>query len=599
MDDKLLQNEPPMPAQAVSTARVLWWFFGGALALFLFFYAIRPLSDPDLWWHLKTGEVMIQNGGWLQSDPFSYAGDGVVSAREALILKGYWLWQLTAYGLYALLGFNGIFLLNLLTIGTLAGVVVQQLRRQQVNSALAALLLSLGFYLLRATYPLERPQVLSFLLATILLALLARVREGGELGWTLPLLMLLWANLHGGFVVGDLILLCFSVGAVLEYRHDLPRLRHLLTWSSVALAASLLNPTGALVFSELFTFHGSVLLRGVTEYQSTWVIFQRGDWSVVILWLLIGLYGVGVWRARRLYWPDLIVALFLAVFSVAYLRNMAFFAVAMLPSLGFYLQQGVSRRQGQLPTFVSGLLLTLCATLLLVLSYQDWQEREGAGPVKLLYPEQAITFLRASGLQGRMFNSYEYGGYLLWRLFPSSQVFIDGRGLEERVFIDCQKLLAASPTRVDGRSEYEGLLDRYRIDYVFQRIYDNNGRIQPLMKSLLNNPEWVPVYLDDYVYILVRRNAKNAEVITAYRMDHNDFKKRLLRIFDGLCQYFPQKIAFQVGRAELLLFLGRYDEANAQVAAVAAAAPHNPFLPGLQRDLEILRGRMRRGTDSF
>lgn len=594
MNDMPRQNEAAPRAGGEIFAEKMAWLFFAAFGIFLVLYATRPLSDPDFWWHLKTGEVMAQNRGWLQSDPFTFSGDGVVSAREALILKGYWLWQLTAYAFNSLFGLTGIFLLNLLTLGAMAGVVVQQLRRQQAGSLLIALLLSPGFFLLSANYPLERPQTVSFLFAAILLVLLARVREGGNLSWSLPLLMLLWANAHGGFIVGDILLLCFAAGSVLEYRHDLPRLWRLLLWSSAGIGASLLNPTGGLVFAEIINFQGSALQQGVTEYISTWEAYQQGSWFVVILWLLIALYGVGLWSARRLYWPDLIVTLFLAVFATVYLRNMAFLAIAMLPSIGYYLQQGARRRQWQIPVFGTGLLLACCATVLIYAAYQDWQGRQGVGLVKALYPEQGIAFLQASGLQGRMFNSYEYGGYLLWRLGPQVQVFIDGRGLEEQVFTDCQKIMEASLTAIAGRHEYEVLLNRYGIDYIFQRLYDNNGRIYPLMKSLLGNPEWVPLYLDDYVYILVRRSAKNAAAIDALAMDPRDFKNRLLLIYNALCQYYPQAVIYQVGRAELLLFLGRYNEARAQIAEIAARAPQNPFLPGLQRDLQILRGAVGR-----
>jgi hypothetical protein len=594
MFDSSLQNKPAMLIHPDLSGEKFLWFFAGSFTLFLLCYGILPLYDPDFWWHLKTGEVMARNGGVLSSDPFSFTGDGVVSNREALILKGYWLWQIIAYGLYNLFGFNGIFLLNLLTVFALAGVVVQQMRRQRVHYALAALLLTSGFYLLRSLYLLERPQVVSFLLAAILLGLLARVRDGGQFGWTLPLVMIVWANLHGGFVVGDLILLCFAAGAVMEYRRDLPRLRHLLLWVALGIGASLLNPNGALVFGELFTFQNSTLMTGVSEYQSTWVKFQQGSWYVVILWLLIALYGVGIWSARRLYWPDLIVALFLAYFSVAYLRNVGFFAVAMLPAIGYYWHQGACRRQWQLPPLVSRLLLSLCTAFLLWSSYPLWQARQEIGPVHPLYPEKAITFLQESKLQGRMFNDYTYGGYLLWRLAPQIKIFIDGRGLEPKVFEDWQKIAEVSMAWVDGRREYEGLLDRYAIDYIIQPIYDNSGRVQPLMKNLLNKPEWAPIYLDTSVYILARLTPKNVETISTYRIDKNAFKTRLLLIYDTICQSPSRGVNCQVARAGMLLYLSRYEEAKAQVEAIMAIAPHHQSLPELQRELAFSRAQRLR-----
>ncbi|MDZ4184069.1 MAG: hypothetical protein U1D97_03695 [Desulfuromonadales bacterium] len=589
MSDKLLENESTPLPPSNSTENFFLWFFGSSFVLFLFLYAIRPVFDPDFWWHLKTGEFMLQTGGLLHSDPFTFTGDGVVSARESIILKGYWLWEVTAYALYSVLGFYGIFLLNFLTVAAMAGVVVQQMRRQHLNPALIILLTTLGFFLFGSTYALERPQVISFLFGALLLVQLARVPEGGRLGWPLPLLMMLWANLHGGFVVGDIVLLCFAGGAVIEYRQDLQRLRQILFWIAVGIGASLLNPNGPLVFGELFTFQNSALMNAVNEYQSTWVRFQKGTWSVAILWLLIALYGVGVAMARRFYWPELVVFLFLAYFSAAYTRNVGFFAVAMLPAVACSLQQGINRGQWRLPSLISLLVMFFCTIFVLWLSFGLWQNRQGAGPVRSIYPEKAIAFLHESGLQGRMFNSYEYGGYLLWRLAPQIKVFIDGRGMEATVFDEWKKLSMASRLLVSGRPEYEVLLEKYAIDYVIQPIYDGDGHVQPLMKALLPKAEWVPIYLDTYVYILARLTPLNADAIDAYRMDKNEFNTRLLLIYNHASQSNPQEIGYQIARAGMLIYLGMYEEARAQVEAIRAVAPNDPSFLMLQRELGVLR----------
>jgi hypothetical protein len=568
--------------------------FAGAFLVFIFFYATAPITDLDFWWHLKTGEVMVQNRGLLQTDPFTFTGDGVVSNREALILKGYWLWQLIAYGLYSLLGFNGIFLLNFLILGAMAGVVVQQMRRQGVGNILAVGLLTLGFYLLSATYTMERPQMVSFLFAAALLALLNRVRDGGQLGWTLPLLMMVWANLHGGFVVGDLILLCFATGAVIEYRHDLPRLRHLLLWVVVGISASLLNPNGALVFAEIFSFHNSALMTGIYEYQSTWVIFRHGSWFVVLLWLLIALYGVGIWSARRLYWPEFLVALFLAYFSVAYIRNVGFFAVAMLPAIGFSLQQKRALQSRSIARPWGYLIVFAAASLLLWQTSERWQKGSKEEILSSLYPEKAAQFILASGLQGRMFNSYNFGGYLIWKLYPQHLVFIDGRGLDVKVYNDWKPITGASLKEEGGRKEFEVLLDRYGIDYVVQQhIYRENGRLTPLLKFLLVKSEWIPIYADQQSYILVRNSQVNAAVIERYRMDKRDFSNKVIGYLTAASNSSPAEVIYQVALAEMLIFVGRYAEAGERLDMIARLQPGNPNLPSLHNQLDVLKNGKR------
>ena len=568
--------------------------FSGMFLVFLFFYATTPIADPDFWWHLKTGEIMLQNGGLLQSDPFTFSGDGNVSSREALILKGYWLWEIAAYGLYSFFGFHGIFLLNFLTVGAMVGVVFYQMRRQHVGYALILVLMTLGFSLLRDTYPLERPQVVSFLLAAVLVGSIARVRDGGQLGWTLPLLMLLWANLHGGFVVGDLILVCFAAGAIIEYRHDFQRLRPLLLWVGVSIVASFINPNGLLAFVEIFTFQSSALMTGVSEYQSTWIKFQNGDWFIAVLWLLIVLYGVGVWSTRRIYWPEMIVALFLAFFSAAYMRNVGFFAVAMLPLTGFHLQSGKLLESWRIPAALKYFMVFISAFVLLWQTNEHWVKRQNEGIVNSFYPADSAQFILNSGLRGRMLNSYNFGGYQLWRFYPQHLVFIDGRGLDPAVYSDWKLMVSASLTEVGARKEFEVLLDRYEIDYVVQpHVFLDTGRLTPLLKFLLVKQEWIPVYADYQCFILVRMSPKNALVIEKYKLEKRDFNNKVIGFLTAYCKSRPAEVVHHVALAEMLIFVGRYDEAEQRLEVIANLQPDNPNLPSLRNQLDVLKNGKR------
>lgn len=564
--------------------------FAGLFLVFIFFYATMPIADPDFWWHLKTGEIMAQNGGLLQSDPFTFSGDGDVSSREALILKGYWLWELAAYGLYSVSGFYGIFLLNFLTVGAMVGVVFQQMRRQNVGYALTVLLMTLGFSLLRDIYPLERPQVISFLMAVVLVGFIARVRDGGQLGWTLPVLMLLWANLHGGFVVGDLILVCFAAGAIIEYRHDLQRLRPLLLWVGVSIGASFINPNGVLAFVEIFSFQNSALMTGVSEYQSTWINVQNGRWFIAVLWLLIILYGIGVWSTRRFYWPEMMVALFLAFFSVAYMRNVGFFAVAMLPLIGFHLQQGKLFGSRRIAAPLTYLMVFISAFVLLWQTNEHWAKRKNEGIVNSYYPAESSRFILNSGLQGRMLNSYNFGGYQLWRFYPQHQVFIDGRGLDPAVYSDWKLMVSASLSEVGERKEFEVLLDRYGIDYVVQpHVFLDTGRLTPLLKFLLVKQEWVPVYADYQCFILVRMSPQNAAVIEKYKLEKHDFNNKVIGYLVAYCNSRPTEVIHHVALAEMLIFVGRYGEAENRLEVIARLQPDNPNLPVLRNQLTVLK----------
>jgi len=571
-------------------ATILFWL---SFTLMLCAYAFKPIFDPDFWWHLKSGQAMLQQGSLLHSDPFSLIADGNTSLRETLILKGYWLWQICVYLSYQWLGFKGIGLFNLVVAAVLGVVIVQQFYQRKISSALAALLTSGGFLVFTLTYQLERPQVISFVFCALLLALLHNFERTGRFDWRLPALMLLWANMHGGFIVGDILLGLFTLGALLEYRSQPQVLKHAALWIGLALLASLANPNGGLAIYAVFKFYNSQLMSGVAEYRSTWVNFSAGGRFVVILWILIGLYWLGVVFSRWRYWPELLVALFLSWFALAHMRNMGLYVPAMLPATGrvlhLSLQRFPSPRRGV--AWISLVLVLSGAGLMLSSAAQNWQIRQESGSVQQAYPEKAIEFLQTTGLKGRMFNDYEYGGYLLWKLAPDIKVFIDGRGMDPQIFNDYGKIKSASKKAVNGRKEYEVLLEKYRIDYVIQQVYQGDGSLQPLMNALLAKPDWVPIYQDNFVYILSRRDPKNAEVIDRYQMNKSEFKTRLLLLFSYLVRQFPHEVGYKIARAGILTSRGNLKEAQQQIYEIRVLAPNEKALVPLQRDLIELMGK--------
>lgn len=569
----------------------LFWLFAALMLVFMLCYSFRPLSDPDFWWHLKSGEQMWQAKGLLQNDIFTYTGDGQTTWREILILKSYWLWQLLAYGLYALAGFNGVFVLNLMVLVLMVSVLTRLMQIQKVSLGVAVSLLTLAFLLLSYTYALERPQVVSFLFAAILIGLLSRLRDGDRLNWLLPLLMLLWANMHGGFIVGGILLILFAAAAVLVYRSNPQLLRHVLLWVSISLLASLLNPAGALAYLSIFEFYNTQLMMTISEYRSTFSVFMLGEYYVAILWFLVGCYGLGLWFSRRIYWPEIVMALFLSWFSVMHLRNAGFFSLAMLPAVGFGLQQGLNQLPGKLRLVLAWLFVLLS---LFGLGYRGWdfyQERVTQGEVSPFYPSGVVEFLSYSGLRGYMFNSYAFGGYLQWRLYPQQQVFIDGRGMEPQVYEDWRLISSASLEKgAAGQNKYEELLAHYKIDYVVHPLAHLwTGRITPLVKFLLNKPEWYPVYLDAQSYVLVRASAKNQQVIDRYALNKRDFVEKIILYLQTQTLSQPDNILPRVALAEMLIFFARYDQAQVQIDAIRRIQPKNPEVPKLLNQLQVLQ----------
>jgi len=599
-EEPLTANQPSAARPRMTAAATV--LFALLLVAALLCLAYRPLNDPDFWWHLKSGEWMWQHRGLLQHDPFTFTGDGQTSLREALILKGYWLWQLLAYGLYAVARFNGIFLLNLLTLLALFVLQAHQLRRAGVRIWAAAPLLASVYLLISYNYAVERPQFISLLCVPIVLGQLFQFRQGGRLGLSLPLIMLLWGNLHGGFVVGDILLVLFAAGTLYDERSQPGRLRHALLWAGLGVLFSLLNPNGVDTFIGLASFYHSSLMTDVYEYRDTFFLVGRGRLDLLLLWLMVAVYLAGVWlRRRQLSLTELCLAGFLIWFSLAHGRNAGFFALGMLPLTGAALQRMLDGCPPRLGLLVGGLLLCLPLAGVALRGGELAAQRISQGAVSPFFPEPAAGFLNTSGLKGRLLNDYTLGGFQIWRGYPAWQVFIDGRGLDPKVYEDWKLIVAASLEDAgQGRPRFEQLLDHYRVDVVMLPLFDMyTGRITALVKFLINKPDWTPVYLDAQAYILARETAASRPVISRSGMDKLSFLRQMVAHLQARALAEPGSPLPRIARAELLTFLGRYAEARQEIEHVRQLAPQDRELPKLQLLLEASAGgaQGRAGTE--
>ena len=529
---------------------------------------------------------MWQTKKLLTQDLFAYTGNGLTSTREILILQSYWLWQLIAFTFYVVFAFDGIWLLNFLVIGSMVLVGFIHLRQRKVDFLLCAPLLAMFCVFFSYGYPLERPQVISFLFSAILVGLLFRLENERFPHWLLPLLMLFWANLHGGFIVGDIILVLFGMGAILEYRSESKRLKRCLFWVFSSLLASFFNPTGWLAFQEAFNLYDTQLMSTVTEYQNTLAAFKAGEYYLIVLWLFVGLYWLGVFLQRRLVWPEIFIAVFLTWFSLAHLRNVGFFTVAMLPFIG----QGLGPllpKEARKIKIVTLVLVSLSVAVLVFRGSILFSLRDRADVGLQAQTASLVRFLEKSDLTGHMFNSYDLGGYLLWRFYPQRQVFIDSRGMDASVHKDWLAIASASTEIVaGGKRRYLDLLDRYAVDYVVYALAGSQtGRITPLIKALLPHSHWYPVYLDERFYVLVKESAKNSRVIQLYAMPKIVFLQKIIMNFRHLVETEPDNDLPRVSLVEMLILSGQYSDAALQIEQLRSLSPSNAEIPRL---LEIL-----------
>jgi hypothetical protein len=154
------------------------------------------------------------------------------------------------------------------------------------------------------------------------------------------------------------------------------------------------------------------------------------------------------------------------------------------------------------------------------------------------FPQQAAQFLRSNRIEAKMFNSYEYGGYLIWSLWPQQQTFIDGRALNESVYRDYQRILYPSASSQDeSRRERDRLLDRYGVELVVMNGFEYvTGVIYPLVLAMANpqNTGWQLIFADEGAVIFARDSEGNRDLIAGRRLE----KVRVLEHLEASCRVY-------------------------------------------------------------
>ncbi len=433
MSDTLLQPTIVQPVRSlprIRSAHVLN-ILRLLLAAFLFTLLTRTSADPDLWGHLRFGRDIVRLKGVPSHDTYSFTSDIPWINHE-------WLAEVLEYTSYALGG--PVLLVALkaaLLLAMLWGVLkaLRGMRDDAVVHDLLVFLVIAGTYGRSSTF---RPQIFSLALFPALLSSLLAVEAGKPRALMLvPLIFVLWANLHGGWIVG---LGAFGLwGAWAFLRADQLSLKRqwVLAAGVASVLATLVNPYGM----HLWHFLGTTVRfsRDISDWQPLWKL----PWVVLLPWTSMTLLAAaGAWFGRRSVNPAhvAIVALYW-VSSLRVSRLDAFFILSAVILLGSHIRTAFrrfSRRRTPSATdFVSGPPRTFVAILLIgclgiAASFRNF----ACIPVREDWmPEPAsVAFIRSNRLQGRMLTFFDWGEYAIWHLAPAVKVSMDGR--RETVYSD-------------------------------------------------------------------------------------------------------------------------------------------------------------------
>jgi len=482
-----------------------------AFAAVAVLYLLRPVMDPDFFWHLKTGEWIWEHRALPEKDPFNHTNEGIDTPSSRFTLTSYWVSQILMYLAHTRGGFTGIVLLRMLLFAAL--LVTMRLRSNGEGVVNGALLLLFAVLFLE-NYAMERPQVLSFICFAALLALLERTKgsSGGWASFLIPPLLLFWANAHGGAVLGQVtIVICLvTEGAKFLHRslRPIPKeaYRRLLVAGGAGLAASLVNPNtlplesiGSIFPGKPAIGHGVV---SISEYRSMAELFASNrDWTVIVIWTLMIVVAVAfAARPSQIDLTEAVLAAGSGYSAFRHIRYEAFFLIVALPVVARFLSHKDRNRAVRALASAGAVAV---AVLLAADERPDIRRLQRGEWVGDAFPAAAAAFINSSGLRGNMYNFYDWGGYLIWRCAPARKVFIDGRNLNPSIHWESSVINIGFEGT--GANNWRHLFDRHGVGYAVIPVMYQGQRLQ-LFDRLHRDRDWVSAFGDGRVAVFARRS---------------------------------------------------------------------------------------------
>jgi hypothetical protein len=507
------------------------------------------VADPDLWGHLRYGQMILGGHGLPREDVFSYTAPG------APFYDHEWMADLAFAALYAAAGSAGLVLFKLVACAAMLLAMWDATRSLARRLApglavhplvgAAAMIAALAVVSPGATF---RPQLFTMLFLAVELALLLRAdrslrTRAVNLPWqlaVLPLLLVVWANSHGGFLVGLGLLGLYTAATI---GHELLAMRRgsaamaprqlagVLAVCLAGIAAPLVNPYGVELYrylAQTLDMHGEITEWYPVELLSTqflrfkllvaatggaavllFVRRPRGEPAGVVLAWLVSFLAVG------------------AVAAFRHQRHTVLFAIAAMPPLAVAAEHArrwaLERRPSLAPrraTFAVAACGALAVAAFQLYGFGAQMARDGMSVRygRIDYPVDAVEFIRTHGIRGNVAMPFEWGAYAISKLAPDSRVFIDGRF--EAVYPP--QVIADYFAFMHGTEGWERLIDDYPTEVVVVQRWRN---IHP---RLFARPDLEYVYSDPAALVFVRRSATNEQALDRLASVANraDFPRR-------------------------------------------------------------------------
>lgn len=483
------------PAASVHVLRQIFSFpvmLASLLVALAVFTLRNRFNDLDMWWHLRTGEIIWTTHSIPTTDLFSF------TTNHHVWIPHEWLAQLLIYGAYRWGGYTGLmlWLCFFAAVLLIAGYILCSLYSGNSKTAFPGALI---IWLFATSSIAIRPQLIGYLLLVLEL-LFVHLGRTGNPRWffALPPLFALWVNCHGSFFLGLLLLalflICFffdlQMGLLVSSRLDSHRRRMLTLALLLSIAALFLNPIGIrqVLYPVDTLLHQHIVTSQIEEWKPLLLSSPRG----IALYAVLGCISL-LLLARRseLYWNELLMLILGTALALSHQRMATVFGILAAPVLSRLLSTSWdSYNVEQDHPWANATLITIS----FLVAFRAFPNRQHlVKQVDEGNPVNAVAFIKANHLHGPMLNAFDYGGYLIWAL-PEQPVFVDGRA---DVF-EWSGVLSQFSEWATLQSDPTTLLDKYDVDFCLLERESLMAHVMPLV------PGWKAIYSDNLSVIFVR-----------------------------------------------------------------------------------------------
>ncbi len=483
------------------------------LAISIFLILLQKVYEPDTFWHIKTGEIIMKTKAIPHKDIFSFVTAGTDWTPPE------WLSEIIFYLVYKAGDFVLLNIFIIIIYGLCFILLFYILIQRGITTILSATIVTIAAIAAwERSQP--RPHIFTYLFLALMTLLIDEYRlNGRRYIFFLPVISLFWINLHPESAMAALIFLSIIIMEIvkiylnrsisgkysflrIEDEQSAGRIITLLIIFSLTLIANFINPQGYKVFDFLFRHPDLVTKLEINEFLPLKFADFPKTFLIIAIFMSIALFGI------RKNFHEIHLVICFGFLTFKFRRFLTEFFIFALPAAGiaiqFYLDIAVNFIKRYAPSFPFKIINGFSAVLFLIfvsysistLFYYDFYSFKGIGLHQKYFPKSAFEFIERNEIKPNVYNSANFGGAMIFYFFPKQKVFEDTRLISYEIMLKYKQSI--------NRPDFPKIVEFYDINY---SIIDTDLSIFSDYKEMKKH--WALVYFDDFSEIFVKRIPEN------------------------------------------------------------------------------------------